>query len=77
VENMLNKEQSSNTKIYVAELKQKLLDFFGHDREMLNDWMNTPLPILEGACPSSLVESDEGRARINKMLGNMKFGETA
>jgi uncharacterized protein (DUF2384 family) len=74
---MSNKEQSRNTNISIAKLKQKLLDFFVHDSEMLNDWMNTPLPILEGACPASLLENDEGRGRINKILGHMKFGETA
>ena len=72
---MLNKEQSFN--VSIDELKQKLLDFFGHDREMLNDWMNTPLPAFEGSHPASLLESDEGRVRINEILGRMKFGETA
>lgn len=55
----------------------QLRNFFDNDDEMINEWINTPLPILYGQMPSELFASAEGRKKVVYILGLMTNGDTA
>lgn len=62
--------------VTVEQLNTELLDFFG-ERSLLEEWMVTPLPILEQRQPIELCQTNEGRIRILQIIGEMKHGEMA
>jgi uncharacterized protein (DUF2384 family) len=59
------------------ELVFELREFFANDEQLMNEWINTPLPILEGYRPFELFDSVEGREKLVHILGLMKHGDTA
>lgn len=62
--------------VTVEQLDRELLDFFG-EQTLLEEWMVTPLPILEQRQPTELCQTNEGRIRILQIIGEMKHGEMA
>ncbi len=63
--------------VSMEELNSLLEEFFGGDRELIEQWITTNIPILGGHQPNQLFNSSEGRSRIIQILGEMKYGETA
>lgn len=59
------------------ELLLELREFFENDEHLINEWVNTPLPILEGQKPIELFETVAGRSKIMHVLGLMRNGDTA
>ena len=55
----------------------ELREFFENDEQLMNEWINTPLPILEGQKPSELFGNVEGREKLMHVVGLMKHGDTA
>ncbi len=64
-------------KISNEKLDAVLTDFFCGDDQMLEEWINTAIPILEGKQPKELFNTFEGRNRIIQILGELERGETA
>lgn len=58
-------------------LMSEIDTFFEDERELREEWLNTPLPILAGERPIDYFSSEERRARLKEVIGEMKFGETA
>mgnify|MGYP003651227789 CR=1 FL=1 len=71
----MNKKESDSS-VSHDELVRELDLFFG-EQSLRDLWVTAPLPILQGKCPSDLMKSRTGRARVMMMLQEMRFGETA
>lgn len=64
-------------KISKEKIDAVLTDFFCGDDQLLEEWINTEIPILEGKKPKELFNTFEGRNRIIQILGELERGETA
>ncbi|AGP82014.1 hypothetical protein I533_10220 [Alteromonas mediterranea MED64] len=69
--------ESEEVEITVEKLQQELRIFFDNDDATLNEWLDLPLPILNGEHPRNMLDSPERRQRLFQILGEMKFGEMA
>ena len=47
------------------------------DPAIREEWLNTPIPILESRMPKSFYYTEQDRARLMQALLEMKFGEMA
>jgi putative toxin-antitoxin system antitoxin component (TIGR02293 family) len=56
-----------------VELVQKALDVIGSP-ERVTRWMQTPLGALRGRTPYSLLGSEEGRKKVDTVLGRIEHG---
>ena len=56
-----------------VELLLKALRIAGSPQR-LAEWMQTPIPALNGQTPYTLLESEEGRKQINAVLGRIDHG---
>lgn len=79
---------SNLSKLYKRELSQtqseevvslttlwaELKEFFGGDMEMLNSWLDEPVPALEGT-PRSLMSTFAGRRAIETYLDRVRYGD--
>lgn len=61
----------------IAQVRTELLEFFGNDRSMADNWLHTPLPALDGEAPFALMSSQQGRARLRGILDAMRCGDLA
>ncbi len=59
------------------QMSSDLQVFFDNDEDMLQEWLTTPLPILNGKCPLKLLWSSSGRAELSNLLLAMRCGEMA
>ena len=57
----------------VEALIDRLVQVLG-DREMALRWMGTPVQALDYATPISLLNSDDGFARVLKVLDQLQHG---
>lgn len=64
-------------KISKENLMSEIDTFFEDELELRDEWLNTSLPILAGERPLDYFSTDERRARLKEVIGEMKFGETA
>lgn len=69
--------QENCNDISANDLNLELREFFENDEQLMNEWINTSLPILEGQKPSKFFDSVEGREKLMHVLGLMKHGDTA
>ena len=60
-----------------AQLEQELNAFFGNDTAKINQWLDTPIPRLDGQSPRSMLTKDGKRAELFQVLQEMKFGDMA
>ncbi|UPS63008.1 antitoxin Xre/MbcA/ParS toxin-binding domain-containing protein [Providencia rettgeri] len=58
-----------------AQLEQELNAFFGNDTAKINQWLDTPIPGLDGQYPRSMLAADDKRAELFQVLEEMKFGD--
>lgn len=68
-----------NSREYIVTVEQfnrELLDFFG-EQSLLDEWMATPLPILEQRQPKELCLTNAGRSTLLQLIGEMRYGEMA
>ncbi|MAD76491.1 MAG: hypothetical protein CML20_17175 [Rheinheimera sp.] len=59
------------------QLEHKLKVIFNNDSAQINEWLDTPIPRLNGQCPRSLLVTDEKREELFKVLQEMQFGDMA
>lgn len=45
------------------------------DREIANDWLHTPVPVLSGSRPIELFDTFAGRSLVRETLRKISFGE--
>lgn len=57
-------------------LMSEIDTFFEGEQELRDEWLNTSLPILAGERPIDYFSSEERRARLREVIGEMKYGET-
>jgi uncharacterized protein (DUF2384 family) len=58
-------------------LWHELKEFFDDDLAFIEQWINHPVPALEGNKPADLMDSFFGRARIRECIEVMKYGDFA
>jgi hypothetical protein len=49
--------------------------FFGSSDTMLQEWIATPLPILGGQEPRSIMQTGDGRNQIRNCIQKMRDGD--
>lgn len=59
------------------QLEHELNIFFNNDKALLDEWLDTPIPRLDGQCPRALLLAEEKRRTLFTLLQEMKFGEMA
>lgn len=59
------------------QIEHELNMFFNNDKAQLDEWLDTPIPRLNGQCPRTLLFTKEKRSELLTVLQEMKFGETA
>lgn len=57
------------------QIEHELNVIFNNDAVQINEWLDTPIPRLDGQCPRSLLVTDEKREKLFHVLQEMKFGE--
>lgn len=62
------------TKDYVIK---QIEEFFEGDFKLMDEWLNTPLPILSNCCPADYLNSEEKRVRLLGVIREMGHGEMA
>tara|TARA_B100002049_G_scaffold116517_1_gene86143 strand:+ start:214 stop:483 length:270 start_codon:yes stop_codon:yes gene_type:complete len=62
------------TKDYVIK---QIEEFFEGDFKLMDEWLNTPLPILSHCRPADYLSSEEKRVRLLGVIGEMRHGEMA
>ncbi|WP_419227304.1 hypothetical protein [Alteromonas sp. OM2203] len=69
-------QHSSKSEVTLEELEAELVTVID-DPELRDEWVNSPIPILELRTPKSFFNTAEDRARLMQVLLEMKFGEMA
>lgn len=59
------------------QLEHELNMFFNNDKARLDEWLDTPIPRLDGQCPRDLLFTEEKRRELLTVLQEMKLGEMA
>lgn len=62
------------TKAYVVK---QIEEFFEGDLKLMDEWLNTPLPILSHCRPADYLSSEKKRVRLLGVIGEMRDGEMA
>lgn len=60
-----------------AQLEKELDALFGNDAAKINEWLDTPIPRLDGERPHNMFTTHEKRAKLFQVLQEMKFGDMA
>ena len=47
------------------------------DEELLDEWLERPIPVLGNIKPIDLVITNVGREALNECLDALRYGETA
>ncbi len=48
---------------------------FDHNSNLINEWLDTPIPRLNGGCTRSWLEADFKQEELFKVLQEMKSGD--
>ncbi|MBU1308047.1 MAG: hypothetical protein KKE30_00770 [Gammaproteobacteria bacterium] len=67
----------NNQTCSVLHLEHELNVIFNNDIAQLNEWLDTPIPRLDGLCPRSLLVIGEQREKLFQVLQEMKLGDIA
>lgn len=59
------------------QLEHELNVIFNNDSAQINEWLDTPIPRLDGQCPRSLFATDEKRKELFQVLQEMHYGDMA
>lgn len=71
------KDKLTCSKMTLEKLEHELKVVFNNDLGQINQWLDTPIPRLDGECPRSLLKTDVKREKLFQVLQEMKFGEMA
>lgn len=58
-----------------AQLEKELNALFGNDTAKINEWLDTPIPRLDGQSPRSMLATDDKCAELFQVLQEMQFGD--
>ena len=61
----------------LTALWKELRVFFNWDEALVNDWIKSSLPALDGETPEALMGSQYGRDAVRGILDIMRYGEFA
>lgn len=67
----------NNQTCTVLQLEDELNVIFNNNSAQINEWLDTPIPRLDGECPRSMFATGEKRAALLRVLLEMKFGDMA
>jgi len=59
------------------QLEDELTVFFNNDLDLMNEWLDTLIPRLDGQRPRTLLFEEDKRRELFTVLQEMKFGEIA
>lgn len=65
----------NNTEFSELRIQQELNIFFNYNLVQINEWLDTPIPRLEGQCPRILLLTEEKREELFQVLKEMQFGD--
>lgn len=63
--------------IDLVNLWAELREFFNDEESLVIEWLDMPIPALDGASPAELVGTQYGRDVIRERLDEMRYGEFA
>ena len=58
----------------LAKLWINLEEFFNGDRDMLDSWLDDPIPVL-GGVPRDLISTFAGRRAVEDYIGRVRYGD--
>jgi uncharacterized protein (DUF2384 family) len=70
----LNRYQS-DALIDLSSLWYELRQFFNFNDSSVREWIDTPLPALDGVAPGHLMTTIAGRNELRKLLNTMRSGD--
>ncbi|WP_166635904.1 antitoxin Xre/MbcA/ParS toxin-binding domain-containing protein [Idiomarina aquatica] len=53
----------------------ELKRFFEDDLQLLIEWLETPIPVLDGEAPVTFINTFIGRNKIREIALEMQYGE--
>tara|TARA_R110002126_G_scaffold75469_18_gene188380 strand:- start:106 stop:315 length:210 start_codon:yes stop_codon:yes gene_type:complete len=59
------------------QLEDELKVIFNNDSAQINEWLDMPIPRLDGRCPRSLLATEKKRKELFQVLQEMRFGDIA
>ena len=59
------------------KLEQELYIIFSNNSAQINEWLDIPIPRLDGECPRIMLDTVEKREELFQVLQEMKFGAIA
>ncbi|TPV55762.1 DUF2384 domain-containing protein [Aestuariibacter sp. GS-14] len=68
---------SEDVEITIEKLQQELRMFFCNDDTTINEWLDLPLPVLNGERPRNMFDTAERRQQLFQIVEEMKYGEMA
>lgn len=69
-------EQNNDSAPSIETLKAEIVALID-DPVIREEWLNSPIPILDSRCPKSYLDTASDRERLMRVLQEMKYGETA
>lgn len=57
------------------KLQYELNVVFDHNSNLINEWLDTPIPRLNGGSPRSWLEADFKQEELFKVIQEMKSGD--
>jgi len=65
---------ASEEMLDTIRLFKQAVELFG-DIESAKQWLNTPVPVLQGEKPIALLDTYEGRRWVSQVLRKIEYGE--
>lgn len=56
-------------------LEDALKDLFDGDKQLMDRWLETPVPVLEGKSPKTLLGTHGGREALSVYIQKLKRGD--
>ena len=69
--------EPNDENVTVEKLQRELIEMFGSDEKIMNEWLDSPIPALDGERPQNLFDTPARRHRLYLVLQSMKYGEPA
>lgn len=69
--------RQADSLLQLAQTWLVLMSFFGHDKHLLCDWLDSDLSAFEGMKPRAMLQTNFGRGLLLEAIEAMKYGEVA
>jgi len=70
----IRKTQTSQL-VDMSETYSKIRMMFDDDPELVHEFLNSPIPALDGECPAALLADISGRDAVESILEKMAYGD--